>query len=95
MLQGRAQEEVGLLHPAACSEPCVVVCELLPGWTWALEGLPFQVEMVVFGNMSGIRWLPASCKGKEAPLWIAWPWWQALPSSCGNFGINMNSEEEN
>jgi hypothetical protein len=44
------REETGLLEPVTVRHPCMVICDLWPGWAWALEGLSFEVTMIGFGS---------------------------------------------
>lgn len=58
----------GLLRPVSAREWCVVICEHWPGWSWALEGLPFLVVGAYLGSMNRAKWLSPSCHGMAVPL---------------------------
>jgi hypothetical protein len=60
-LGGGHHKVIGFSKPVVETRPCVVICDLRPGWAWALEGLPFEVTTVAFGSGAGRRWLPGSC----------------------------------
>jgi len=60
--------EVGWLNPVERQCPCIVICEQWPGWSWALEGLPFGIQLVALGSRAAARWVAPSSAMKVVPL---------------------------